>query len=88
MSYHENAAINDAVLTIINDGDGSQCEGFNYARRKAAAEFGLFEYRAAVRAYSRYRHMHYGSRHLTRPEVIEAASYLQEYYREHVKECA
>lgn len=87
MSYHENSAINDALLTIINDGNGSQC-GMNYAQRCAAADTGIFEFRAAVRAYSRFRHANYGSRHLTRPEVLEAATYLQNYYREHNKECA
>ena len=87
MNYSDNHAINDTVLTIINDGDGSQC-GMTYAERKDAAETGIYLFRQACRAYSRYRHQNYGSRHLERAEVIEAASILQNYYREHVAECS
>jgi hypothetical protein len=85
MSYHDNHAINDTVLTIINDGKGDQC-GMSYQDRCAAADTGILQFRAACRAYSRYRHANYGSRHLTSAEVTEAASFLQNYYREHVKE--
>lgn len=85
--FSTNHAINDTVLTIINDGDGTQC-GMTYEQRKSAAENGILEFRAACRAYSRYRNSHYGSRHLNRAEVIDAAIILQNYYREHVAECA
>ena len=87
MSYHENSAINDTLLSIINDGNGDQC-GMTYQQRCDAADTGIFAFRAACRAYSRHRHSVYGSRHLTRHEVLEAATYLQNYYREHVKEMA
>lgn len=85
MNYSENHAVNDTVLTIINDGDGAQC-GMTYEERKAAADTGIYRFREACRAYSRYRNKNYGSIHLERTEVIEAASILQEYYREHVAE--
>ena len=83
--YHENPAINDAMLTIINDGAGDQC-GMTYKQRCESAENGIFEFRAAVRAYSRYRYRVYGSRHLTHDEVLEAATRIQQYYRDHMAE--
>ena len=87
MSYHENTAINDTILTIINDGNGDQC-GMTHDQRVQAADHGIFEFRAACRAYSRFRSANYGSRHLTREEILESATYLQNYYREYVKEMA
>jgi len=83
--YSHNATINDLVLTIVNDGDGDQC-GMTYAQRCAAAENGLFELRAAVRHYNRYRHSQYRAPLASREEVIEAADILQRYYREHMAE--
>lgn len=76
--YHQDPVINDLMLTIINDGDGSQC-GMNYAQRCAAADTGIFYYRAACREYNR---------HASREQIIEAATRIQAYYREHVKESA
>ena len=87
MSYSQNHTVEDLVLTIINDGNGSQC-GMSYPQRCAAAESGIFEFRAACRAYGRYRHRVYGSSIPDRLEVIEAADILQAYYREHAKESA
>lgn len=87
MSYHNDPIINDLVLTIVNDGDGSQC-GMTYDQRCRAANTGLFEYRAACRAYSRYRHSHYGAPHASREQIIAAADLIQAYYREHVAEMA
>ena len=40
-------AINYAVLTVINDGDGSLC-GLNYKQRCELSEYGLAEYCTAV----------------------------------------
>jgi hypothetical protein len=87
MTYSTNPTVEDVVLTVINDGNGSQC-GMTYAQRCEAAEFGIFEFRAACRAYGRYRHRNYGASIPTRGEVIEAADILQAYYREHTKESA
>lgn len=86
--YHENPAINDTVLTIINDGNGEMCGGMDYERRKDAGRTSnVLAFRSACRAYSRYRHKHFESRHLTLAEVREAADLLLDYYVEHVKEC-
>ena len=85
MGYHDNPVINDLVLTVINDGDGSEC-GMTYADRCKAAEFGIFYYRAACKRYSKRRAKVYEAREATRAEIIEAASIIQEYYRQHIKE--
>jgi len=85
MIYSTDHRVNDLVLTIINDGDGKQC-GMDYAKRCAAAETGLFDYRFACRSYSRYSHAHYGTPHATQAQIIAAADIVQEYYREHVTE--
>lgn len=84
--YHTNPAINDTILSIINDGEGTQC-GMTYKQRCAAAEYGLLEFRVACRVYSDWRKRH-EARGLTRQEIIEAAEYLQHYYRQHMKEGA
>ena len=83
--YHDNPAINDTLLSIINDGNGDVC-GMSYQQRRDASENGILQYRAACREYSKYRHKVHGSRHLTRLEIIEAADFLQNYYRVHVAE--
>jgi len=85
MLYSDNHTVEDLVLTIINDGDGSQC-GMTYAERVAAADTGLYAYRAACRQYGRYRHSQYGSSIPTRQEWLDAANIIQEYYRQHAKE--
>ena len=77
-------AITDTVLSIINDGDGTLC-GLTYTQRCHHAAFGLAEYRAACRTYSDYRQQH-GERKLTRQEIIEAASQVQDYYVNHMRE--
>lgn len=82
MSYHVNPAINDAMLSIINDGDGSQC-GMTYHARCEAADYGIWQFRNAVKAYSERRLSQYGLRKLKHKEIIEAARLIQNYYREH-----
>ena len=82
--YSQNTVVNDLVLTIINDGNGSQC-GMNYKSRCASAETGIYEFRAACRAYGRQRSIS-GSSRPSRTDILEAATILQNYYREHVKE--
>jgi hypothetical protein len=85
--YSENQIVNDIVLTIINDGDGSMC-GMDYkARLDAGRHHGLFEFRHAAREYGRYRHKHFGSSVPTRHEWVEAGNILMRYYEEHAKEC-
>ena len=74
--YHENHAINDAVLTIINDGNGSQC-GLTYDQRCKLAAYGLLEYVNAAK--------HYNPR-LKRGEARIVGELVQAYYQEHVKE--
>ena len=82
--YHDNPAINDTVLTIINDGNGSQC-GMTYKQRCEASDTGIMAYRLACKTYSEQR-VASGARALTKTEIIEAANYLQAYYRQHMKE--
>lgn len=82
--YHDNPAINSTVLSIINDGDGSQC-GMTYKQRCEAAEHGIFKFRAACVKYSAWRTRH-DERALTPEEIIQAAILLQLYYRQHIKE--
>jgi hypothetical protein len=68
--------INDIVLTVINDGDGSLC-GYNYDQRLQAARtntIGIFK--SAAQTYMN-----------TSAENIDlAAEELMEYYKEHLKE--
>lgn len=85
MSYHTNGAINDAMLSIINDGNGGMC-GMTYKQRCDAAETGIGLFRRAVKVYSDYAREQFGLRKLTRAEIIETATELQAYYRRHVKE--
>ena len=82
--YSENPVVNDLVLTIINDGNGSQC-GMDYARRCVAADTGIREFRAACVEYGAVRTKS-GSSAPSRTDILEAATILQSYYREHVKE--
>lgn len=82
--HHQNPIINDIVLTIINDGNGSQC-GMDYAARCAAAENGIASYRAACRYYNLQR-SYAGAKSATRAEMLEAESVLQGYYRQHMQE--
>ena len=86
MIYSQNHTVEDLVLTIINDGDGSQC-GMTYAQRCAAADNGIAEFRQACRRYGTYRVRHYEAPMFPKhSELIEAADILQAYYREHAKE--
>ena len=82
--YSQNPVVNDLVLTIINDGNGSQC-GMDYKSRCAAADTGIWEFRADCRAYGRQRSKS-GSSSPSRTDIIEAATILQNYYRDHMKE--
>jgi hypothetical protein len=85
--YHENPIINDLILTIINDGNGSQC-GLSYAQRKyEAAHHGLSQFRLACARYNKQR-VASGSKKADRLEVIEAAQILFDYYIAHNREIA
>lgn len=84
--YHQDPVVNDLVLTIINDGDGSQC-GMSYKQRCQSAAFGILNFRFACRQYSRIRYANGGSL-ATREQWLTAADVLQSYYREHIKEIA
>lgn len=89
MNYHDKHAINDAVLAIINDGDGSMC-GMSYKDRcrPDVVQHGIIHYRNAVRTYSRYAVTHFEATKLRRQDQIIAADRIQAYYREHLKELA
>lgn len=87
MSYHEDPRVNDIMLSIINDGDGSQCGGFDYAQRCAAGRsHDLFKFRWAAREYDRYAHRTYGTPHATREQTVLAGNLLLEYYQRHAEE--
>ena len=88
MAYSENCNVEDTVLTVINDGEGSQC-GYTYDQRLAFGRLGdssRWRFREIARNYSRYRHQAYESRLLTPDEWKEAGDLLLAYYQEHVKE--
>jgi hypothetical protein len=89
VSYHENPAINDTVLTVINDGNGEQC-GYSYEMRKDAARESdgrgdIAKFRHMARNYGRYR-KRYGTRNLTREEWVIAGDILLKYYVNHIRE--
>ena len=75
--YHPDHEVNSAVLTIINDGDGSQC-GSSYAERCKLAEYGLLAF------YGMATKVNPHMRHSKRRTVAEIA---QRYYQNHVAEC-
>lgn len=83
--YHEDPVINDIMLTIINDGDGSEC-GMTYKQRCDAAEHGLMLYIDACIKYDRKRKNVYGSPAARAIQIRGAAERIQAYYREHVRE--
>ena len=85
--YSENPVVNDIVLAVINDGNGSQC-GMTYEQRCVAAEHGLADYRVACAKYGKDGRVALDERPATRAEVIEAASLVQKYYRNHMAEAA
>lgn len=85
--YHADSAINDIVLTLINDDNGSEC-GMTYQQRVAAAETGIGDYRIACAKYNERRASVYEMPKATRHQVIHAATLVQEYYRRHAKELA
>lgn len=95
MSYHDDPLVNDAVLAIINDGNGEMC-GIDYEARKAAAkrnEYGMYLYGQAARAYIGYRNRHFrdSSDVWIRPsagQIETIARLLQRYYLDHLAECA
>ena len=75
--YSENHVINDVVLTVINDGDGTQC-GMTYAQRCAAATGPLDPYVNAAGTYGDT---------LSPPaglfECLDAAYIIRDYYVDH-----
>lgn len=79
-------ATNDIVLIVINDGNGSQC-GMTYPQRVAAAESGIEQYRAACKKANEWRIRH-DCPSASQKDIIDAASEVQDYYRNHVAENA
>ncbi len=85
--YHDDPVTDDLILTVINDGNGSQC-GMTYEdRKRAAASHGLADFRVACRHYARQR-VRDGGVPANREQIIEAADYLFRYYTQHNAECA
>lgn len=93
MSYHDDPLVNDAVLAIINDGNGEMC-GMDYEARKAAAkrqEYGIHLYQKAAQAYIRYFNRHFldageSERRFTPNQLETIARLLQRYYLDHIAE--
>ena len=87
--YHEDGTVNDIILTIINDGDGRSCGGFDYRQRcEAGRTHDLYRFRWAAREYGRYRHRTFGSPLPTREQAHIAGDFLFAYYQEHAEEVA
>jgi hypothetical protein len=84
MGYHSDARINDAVLTIINDGDGRQC-GMNYEARKRAGRppGSIMPFMRAVLHYRRDMQL----TELGLQDAATAARILMDYYVAHAREC-
>lgn len=86
--YHDSPVINDIVLTIINDGNGSQC-GMTYEDRCANTHNAALSKRLFRDAASRYTG---SNRYLAdnadvpRSAIITAARILFDYYLNHVTE--
>jgi hypothetical protein len=83
--YSEDSIVNDIVLTLVNDGNGSEC-GMTYAERVAAADTGIGDYRIACAKYNERRAAVYEMPKATRRQVVQAATLVQAYYRNHAKE--
>ena len=74
----------EIVLTVTNDGNGSQC-GFSYQQRLEAArqgEPGRLTFRYMARNYGRYAHRQFGAAHPTLQQTSAAGDELYAYYRE------
>ena len=82
----ENTTITDITLSVINDGDGSQC-GFSYDDRCDAikrADDSVF--RAACWQYGTRGRSALELPPASRDEILAAASAVRDYYIEHVAE--
>lgn len=73
MSYSNDPVVEDIILTVINDGNGSEC-GMTYQERLNAD---IFQFRNACRKYSPKA---------THNQRFQAAQLLFEYYENHKKE--
>jgi hypothetical protein len=81
--YHQNHVINDIVLTIINDGDGSQC-GFSYKDRCENPD--PYTMLRAVQTYLSLSPDYQGQNMPRLKQQSEAAQILLDYYTDHVAE--
>ncbi len=79
MEFHDNSAIFDTVLCILND-DGARC-GLSHAKRREEAVKGLVPFEQACATYSAYRAAQFKTRQLTTEEVRQAATILQSHYQ-------
>lgn len=88
-NYDFEHAVTDIELTVINDGDGSQC-GYSYDDRCAAALFpgspNQYVFLNAARNYDHVR-QRAGAAPASEAAIQEAARRLTAYYVEHAQEC-
>jgi hypothetical protein len=90
MAYSEDHAVNDIVLAVINDGNGSMC-GLTYQHRcdivrRQAGPVAMMQFRNACRRYSQYSRLRFETPCVPHEKVNAAAQLVLEYYRQHVKE--
>lgn len=90
MAYSQDPVVEDAVITITNDGNGSQCNCTYHERlanaRHPSAVFRLATWRHMVRAYNRWRIKQGDQVLFTTRQVCEAARLLDAYYQDHLGE--
>ena len=86
--YSPDSIVNDLVLTIVNDGNGTEC-GMSYAARRLAVKLqdGVFQFRRACEHYNKRRVSVYEcSESATAHQINSAADILRAYYVDHIKE--
>ena len=76
--YHDNPVLNNIILTIINDGNGSECGTTYDDRIKFAGNYDT----ASFYAMTRHCAERYGDR-LTAQQVGDAAMIVYSYYVNH-----
>ena len=84
--YSDNPVINDIVLAIINDSNGSQC-GMTYEDRCANvhnASLSRRLFREGAVRYTTSREYLVNNEPVKRGDIITAAKILLDYYREHL----
>lgn len=83
--FSEDHAVEDIVLAVINDGNGSMC-GMTYQERCQCPHTNLWSFRRACRVYAEYAHKNFETAMASRKQILSAALLVQKYYKQHVKE--